>query len=107
MKEGVILINTARGMLIDEKALIENLESGKVSFAALDTIEQENGLYYNDKKGQTLANHNFAILRSFPNVEISPHMAFYTNKAVSDQIECTVKSLYAFEHGEENPVEIK
>lgn len=56
MKDGVVLINTARGGLIDTKALIKGLESGKVGAAGLDVIEDEFGLYYKDLKAQCLEN---------------------------------------------------
>ena len=106
MKDGVILINTARGSLVDTGALIANIENGKVGFAGMDTIEQEMGLYYQNHIGDVIANHDLAILRSFPNVVVSPHTAFYTDQAISDQIRCTIESLYAFEHGIPNPREI-
>ncbi len=92
MKNGVILVNTARGSLIDEDALIANLQSGKVGYAALDTIEEETGLYYHDFQGKTLPGKKLNILRSLPNVDITPHMAFYTEKAVAEQIECVVRA---------------
>ena len=46
MKQGVILINCARGSLVDTQALIDGIESGKVGFAGLDVVEHESGLYY-------------------------------------------------------------
>ena len=52
MKDGVVLINTARGGLIDTKALIKGLETGKVGAAGLDVIEDEFGLYYKDLKSK-------------------------------------------------------
>ena len=61
MKDGVVLINTARGGLIDTKALIKGLESGKVGAAGLDVIEDEFGLYYKDLKAQCLRKHDLSI----------------------------------------------
>lgn len=53
MKDGIILINTARGALINEKDLVKALESGKVASAGLDVFENEpkveEGLLKNDK----------------------------------------------------------
>ena len=71
MKDGVVLINTARGGLIDTKALIKGLESGKVGAAGLDVIEDEFGLYYKDLKAQCLRKHDLSILRAFPNVVVT------------------------------------
>lgn len=65
MKDGVVLINTARGGLIDTKALIKGLETGKVGAAGLDVIEDEFGLYYKDLKSKCLSKHDLCILRSF------------------------------------------
>ena len=100
MKDGVIIVNTARGLIIDTQALIAALKSGKVDFAALDTFEGEAGLYYLNKEMQRLDNDNMALLKSFPNVILSPHMAFYTEQAVSDMVENSIKGLLGFESGE-------
>lgn len=100
MKDGVIIVNTARGLIIDTQALIAALKSGKVGYAALDTFEGEAGLYYLNKEMQRLDNDNMALLKSFPNVILSPHMAFYTEQAVSDMVENSIKGLLGFESGE-------
>lgn len=86
MKEGVILINCARGSLIDEEAMIEAVENGKIGFAGLDVVEKESGLYYFDLSGKPVENRNLAILNSYPNVIVTPHMAFYTQEAVQDMV---------------------
>jgi len=103
MKDGVILVNAARGSLIDTDALIEGLESGKIGYAALDTIEEEAGLYYLNREGDILGNRHRSILSGFPNVILSPHMAFYTEEAVEDMVRNAVYGLIQFEKGEENP----
>lgn len=103
MKEGVILVNTARGDLIDTAALIDAIESGKVGAAALDVLEEESGLYYMDRKGEPLPNRDLALLKAFPNVIITPHTAFYTRDAVENMVSGTVKGLLACEQGGENP----
>ncbi len=76
MKDGVFIINTARGSLINTNDLIQGIESKKIGGAALDVIEQESNIYYSDLKGETLKNRNLAILKSFPNVIITPHRSF-------------------------------
>lgn len=101
MKEGMIVVNTARGKLIDSNDLIEGLESGKIGGAGLDVLEDENGLYYYNHVGDVLKNQDLAVLRSFPNVILSPHTAFYTSEDVSDMVKGCFESLYAFENGEE------
>jgi D-lactate dehydrogenase len=87
MKPGAGLVNCARGPLVDSDALIEAIESGRLGFACLDTVENEYGLYYYNRMGKPLDNRQLAILNSFPNVITTPHMAFYTEEAVSDMVE--------------------
>lgn len=107
MKKGVILVNCARGSMIDTNALIAGLESGKIGGAALDVLEKEDGLYYYNRMGEVIENREMAILRSFPNVILCPHTAFYTDKDVEDMLRYNFESLYRFERGIHNPLEIK
>ncbi|SCX94426.1 D-lactate dehydrogenase [Lachnospiraceae bacterium XBB2008] len=103
MKDGVIIVNCARGSLIDSDAMIDALKSGKIGFAALDTIENEAGLYYLNRSGDLLDNPERAVLISFPNVYLTPHMAFYTERTIHDMIHNAVIGLLNFEKGAENP----
>lgn len=107
MKPGVILINTARGNLIDSEALIAALEQGKVGTAALDVLENEYGLYYMNRMGEALNNRELALLSSFPNVIVSPHTAFYTDVSIRDMAQCTIEAACAFARGEDTPFEVK
>lgn len=107
MKDGVIIINTARGNLIDSKALIKNLKNGKVSAAGLDVIENENGLYYYNRSSEVIDNDELAMLRSFPNVIVTPHTAFYTNTTVSNMVEKSFLAMKYYQEGSENPFEVK
>lgn len=106
MKEGAVLINTARGGLIDTQALLDGLESGKIGAAAMDVIEDEFGMYYYDRKSDVLSKRDLYILRGFPNVIVTPHMAFYTDQAVSDMVKHSIESCCMNEAGEKNPWEI-
>lgn len=92
MKTGAVLINTARGELVDTKALIEALESGKLGGAGLDVIEGDRLIYYRDLKCEIVPHHEMAILNFLPNVVITPHMAFYTDHSVSDMVENSIRS---------------
>ncbi len=107
MKEGVILVNTARGALIDSMALIDSLESGHVGAAALDVIEDEYGLYYKNHTGEAMKNRELALLSSFPNVIVAPHAAFYTDVSIYDMVRCTVEACACFERGESYMYEVK
>ncbi|MBO4373634.1 MAG: lactate dehydrogenase [Lachnospiraceae bacterium] len=107
MKDDVIIVNCARGSLIDTKALISGLHSKKIGFAALDTIENEAGLYYLNRSGDLLDNPDRAVLLSLPNVYLTPHMAFYTERTVSDMINNACIGLLNFEKDIENPFEVR
>ena len=100
-------MNTARGALVDTDALIEALESGKVGAAGLDVLEEENGLYYYNRSGDVIRNRQMAVLRSFPNVVLTPHTAFYTDLNVRSMVEGNFRSLALMASGQEDPHELK
>ena len=106
MKPGAILLNTARGALVDSEALIDALESGQLGGAALDVVEGEAGLYHFNKMSDQIKNHSLSILKDMPNVIVTPHMAFYTRKAVAQMARCSMEACSAFETGAENPWKI-
>ncbi len=100
MKQNAVLINTARGDLVDSKALIEAVESGKLGGAGLDVFDGDRLIYYRDRKGEPISQHDMAVLNFLPNVLMMPHMAFYTDHSVSDMVENSIKSCveYMKEH---------
>ncbi len=91
MKDGVILINMARGVLVNTADLIEALESGKVAAAALDVVEGESAIYYKDFKYRPVGHHEMAILQAMPNVIMTPHTAFFTDEAVGDMVRYSIE----------------
>lgn len=107
MRRGAVIVNAGRGSLVDTNALIDALESGQVGGAALDTIEHEANLYYLDKSRSVLPNRDRAILDSYPNVIVSPHMAFYTSVDVEGMVRTSTEALLAFARGEETPYEVR
>ena len=98
MKDGVIIINNSRGPLI-----VEGIESKKIGYAALDVVENESHLYYQEYKNEVINHHQLAILRSFPNVLLTPHTAFFTHQAVSDMVEYSIMSSKATYENKKNP----
>ncbi len=102
----MVIVNTARGGLIDSQALIGALEQGKVGAAGLDVVEKEFGLYYYDHKNDILDNRELAVLRSLPNVTVSHHMAFYTDNEVKTVVLDSLRSCKLFMEGKENPWEV-
>ena len=107
MKDGVVIVNTARGALIDSDAFIEAIENGKIGAAGLDVVENEFGLYYYDHKADILKNRELALLRSFPNVIVSHHMAFYTRNYVETVERDSLESCRRYMEGSDNPWEVK
>ena len=101
MKQDVVIINCARGALMDTDALIDGIESGKVGFAGLDVVEHESGLYYFNRMGEPLHNPKLAILRSY--VLVSPHTAFYTEEAVANMAENSIIGAMKYMNGEDTP----
>lgn len=93
MKDGVVLVNCARGELMDVEALIRGVESRKIGALALDVIEGEQGIYHVDRRTDIIRNQNMAYLRQFPNVILSQHLAFYTDTAVQSMVQCAVRGL--------------
>lgn len=103
MKQDVVIINCARGALMDTDALIDGIERGKVGFAGLDVVEHESGLYYFNRMGEPLHNPRLAILRSYSNVLVSPHTAFYTEEAVANMAENSIIGAMKYMNGEDTP----
>ena len=106
MKDGVVIVNTARGALIDSDAFIDAIENGKIGAAGLDVVENEFGLYYYDHKADILKNRVLAMLRSFPNVTVSHHMAFYTKNYVETVVKDSLMSCKLYMEGAKNPWEV-
>ena len=69
-------------------------------------IENELGLYYDDYKYENIGNRELSILRDMPNVLLTPHMAFYTEQAVSDMVENSLASIVASRDGKDNKFRI-
>ncbi|MES2920013.1 MAG: 2-hydroxyacid dehydrogenase [Verrucomicrobiota bacterium] len=100
VKPGAILINVSRGALIDTKALIEALKSGRLGGVALDVYEEEEGVFFEDLSGQILHDDDLARLLTFPNVLITAHQAFLTQEALGEIARVTVANLTAFAKGQ-------
>ncbi|MEM3942079.1 MAG: C-terminal binding protein [Candidatus Bathyarchaeia archaeon] len=90
MKDGVFIVNTSRGAIIDEKSLIKYLKNGKVAGAALDVFEEE----------PLPDNHP---LMECPNVILTPHIGWYTEEAMLDQKKETTLNVKEFLLGREPP----
>jgi len=100
MKTGVMLINTSRGALIDTKAVIEALKSGKIGYLGLDVYEEEADLFFEDLSNQIIQDDVLARLLTFPNVIITSHQAFFTRNALESIAKTTLANITDFEKGQ-------
>lgn len=100
MRDGVMLINTSRGALIDTAAAIDALKSGKIGHLGLDVYEEEADLFFEDLSDQVLQDDVFSRLLTFPNVLITGHQAFFTVEALRAIASTTLESLSAIARGE-------
>lgn len=96
MKDGVMLINTSRGALIDTKAVINGLKSKKIGYLGIDVYEEEADLFFEDHTDSILTDDVLIRLLSFPNVLVTGHQAFFTNEAISEIAEVTLENIKAF-----------
>lgn len=100
MKEGVMIINTGRGGLIDTRAVISGLKSKKIGHLGLDVYEEEGDLFFEDNSNQLLQDDVFARLLTFPNVVVTGHQAFFTREALTAIARVTLANITHFEHNE-------
>lgn len=98
LKQGVMLINTSRGALVDTRAVIEGLKSGRIGYLGLDVYEEEADLFFEDHSNHVLRDDVFARLLTFPNVLITAHQAFFTQEALSEIARVTIANLNEMQH---------
>ena len=103
MKNGVMLINTSRGALLDTLAIIQGLKSSKLGYLGLDVYEEEERIFFEDRSGLILSDDVFARLLTFPNVIITGHQAFFTQEALLNISATTIDNITRFENNQ--PVE--
>ena len=99
MKDGVILVNTGRGMLIDSADLVEALKDKKVGAVALDVYEEEENYFFQDKSTQVIEDDILGRLLSFYNVLITSHQAYFTKEAVEAITVTTLNNIKDFVEG--------
>lgn len=99
MQDGVMLINTSRGGLIDTVALIEGLKEGKIGHLGLDVYEQEGDLFFENLSEEIITDDVFQRLLTFPNVLITSHQAFFTKEALTNIADVTLSNISDIEQG--------
>lgn len=98
MKDGVMIINTGRGRLINTNDLIEGLKEKKIAAAGLDVYEEEGEYFYEDKSDKIIDDDVLARLLSFNNVIVTSHQAFFTKEALHNIAETTLQNIDDFRH---------
>ncbi len=97
LKDGVMLINTSRGGLVDTSALIDGLKSGKIGYAGLDVYEEESNYFFEDCSGDIMTDDMLARLTTFNNVLVTSHQAFLTREALCNIADTTLANIRSFE----------
>ncbi|MDQ6476964.1 2-hydroxyacid dehydrogenase [Dyadobacter sp. LHD-138] len=107
MKDGVMLINTSRGALMNTRDAIDGLKTGKIGFLGIDVYEQEADLFFQDLSEIVIQDDVIARLISFPNVLITGHLGFFTKEALEEIATITLGNLSDFESGKGLVNEVK
>ena len=96
MKDGVYLLNTSRGMLVESESLLDALKSGKIAGAGLDVYAEETEFFFEDRSDTVQRDTLLSLLVSMPNVVLTSHQAFLTNEALHNIAQVTLDNLDAY-----------
>ncbi|MEV0120226.1 2-hydroxyacid dehydrogenase [Streptomyces sp. NPDC050703] len=102
MKDDAILVNSSRGGLIDTEALVAELRTGRFTGVGLDVYEAEAGLFFLDKSLEAVTDDTLARLVTFPNVVVTSHQAYYTEDAVGQIVDTTLRNVLDYAAGRRN-----
>lgn len=102
-KPGCMIINTSRGAVIDTKAAIDGLKSGRIGALGLDVYEEEGDLFFQDLSDKVITDDVFARLMTFPNVIVTAHQGFFTREAVGNIADTTMQNISDFAAGAIRP----
>ncbi|MBP2171547.1 D-lactate dehydrogenase [Erwinia toletana] len=100
MKDGVMIINTSRGGLIDSQAAIDALKQQKIGSLGMDVYENERDLFFEDKSNDVIQDDVFRRLSACHNVLFTGHQAFLTAEALTSISQTTLENLRQLEKGE-------
>ena len=102
MKDGVMIINTSRGGLVDTQSVINGLKNRKIGYLGLDVYEMEGDLFFEDKSLEIIQDDIFQRLLTFPNVIITGHQGFFTQEALQKIADTTIENILTSADG--NPI---
>ncbi|MFN4000153.1 2-hydroxyacid dehydrogenase [Algoriphagus sp.] len=107
LQDGVMLINTSRGALVETKAVIKALKERKIGFLGIDVYEQEEHIFFKNLSEEIMQDEQIARLMTFPNVLVTGHQAFLTKEALEQIAKITLENISAFDNGQTLINEIK
>ncbi|MBC7651814.1 MAG: 2-hydroxyacid dehydrogenase [Deinococcales bacterium] len=93
LKQGVMLINTSRGALIDTNSAVQYLKSGHIGYLGIDVYEQEEKLFFRDLSDKIIEDDTIQRLMSFSNVLVTAHQAFFTFEALTQIATITLNNV--------------
>tara|TARA_R110001606_G_scaffold346892_4_gene496015 strand:- start:43671 stop:44675 length:1005 start_codon:yes stop_codon:yes gene_type:complete len=96
MKQGVMLINTGRGALLDTKAVLDAIKSRKVAYLGIDVYEEESALFFDDHSSDIIQDDVLERLITFPNVIVTGHQGYFTEEALQHICQTTVTNIMQF-----------
>jgi D-lactate dehydrogenase len=102
MKDGVMIINTSRGGLVNVQNAVDALYQGKIGYLGLDVYEQEGALFFEDMSETIIQDSVFQLLLTFPNVMVTGHQGYFTDIALSHIAQTTIENLTSFRLGKSN-----
>lgn len=106
MKDGVMLINTSRGALINTADAVEALKSKRLGYLGIDVYEQEEQLFFQDLSERIIQDDLITRLIAFPNVLITAHQGFLTSEALTEIAATTMKNIEDFAGGKNSKNEV-
>lgn len=99
MKNGVMIINTSRGALVNAQAAINALYQGKIGYLGLDVYEQEGALFFEDMSDTIIHDSVFQLMLTFPNVVVTGHQGYFTDVALAHIAQTTLDNLRCHRDG--------
>ncbi|NER11437.1 D-lactate dehydrogenase [Muriicola jejuensis] len=99
MKDGIMIINTSRGGLINTQDILKGLADKKIGFLGIDVYEQEENLFFKDMSEMIIEDDLILRLNSYPNVLITSHQAYFTREAMEEITLTTIGNITEYREG--------
>lgn len=106
MKDGIMIINTSRGALVNAQSAVDALYSGKIGYLGLDVYEDEGNIFFEDMSDKIIYDSVFQLLLTFPNVIVTGHQGYFTDVALAHIAKTTLENLNDYRIGKDNNKEL-